>query len=348
MNFPSQRLAKMMKDAKTSLLLFLFTRYLLDVVRGDLLGVAVDELDAHLLGKAELDLLAVGLAKGGRALLNGLGGVHDLGLSNTLLLGDDLAADTRELNGLVHAGLGGLGVADADIDIDGVDLGHVVGSLLGNLLAVLVAVRVVAMTVAGLADSDHLDVSLLLESNLDSLGSGILVLLVIGVAADLVVDGLNGLSADGAGRFVAVFSIDDLLDGKVDVLAGGLEGGRADLGGLSHFLDGAVVPGLLIAVMGLVVRGGGVVVRRLGVVRLGLVVRGLRLVVSGLGRVVRRLGGLVVVVDGLIVAVSLAMLVAVRGTVMGEGGERAGIGPGSGQLEEGNDGNESLNIDIRI
>ena len=214
------------------------------------LCVAVDELLADLLGQRELDLLALGLAQRGGALLHGLGGVLDLGLGHALPLSQDLAGDAREGDGLVHAGLDRLGVADAHVDVPGGDGGHVVGGLLLDLLAVLVAVLLVAVAVAGLADGHHLRVALLLEGDLDGLGGGVLILLVVAVAAHLVVDHLGALRADGAGHVVAVLPVDDALDGEVDAGALGLEGGRADLGDLSDVLDAAVVLGLFVATVG--------------------------------------------------------------------------------------------------
>ena len=157
------------------------------------LSVAVDELLADLLGEGELNLLALGRSQGGDALLHGLGGLLHLWLGNTLLLNEDLTADAGEGDGLVDAGLDGLGVADADLDLTGSDNGDVVGSLLFDLLAVLVAILLVTMTIAGLADSHHLGVALLLEADLHGLGGGILVLLVVAVAADLIVDHLGAL-----------------------------------------------------------------------------------------------------------------------------------------------------------
>ena len=313
---------------------------------GHLLGVAVDQLNTDLLGELELNLLAVGLGELGHTLLDGLGVILNLGLSNALLLGDDLARDSGKGDGLVDAGLDGLGVTDTDIDIDRGDNGDIVGSLLGDLLAVLVSISMVSMAIAGLADSHHLDISLLLEGNLNGLGSGVLVLLVVVVAADLIVDGLNGLSADSAGNIVAVLSINNPLDGQLNILTDGLESGGADLSLLGDVLDSAVVTGLLIAIMGLVVGGGRVVVGRGGVVGSGLV-GGLSGLVGGLSGLVGRLSGLVgglglaVVVDGLL-GMAVAVAVAIGLAVVGEGGVGAGAGLGHSEGEEGGEGNEGL------
>ena len=261
-----------------------------------LLGIAVDKLDTDLLGESELDVLALGLTQLGGALLNRDGGLLDLGLDNTLLLGHNLAGEAGKSDGLVGAGLDGLGVADADRDILGGDNRDIVLGLLGNLLAVLVAIRVVAMAIAGLADSHHLDVGLPLESDLNGLGLGILVLLAVVVDADLVVHSLSGLGAHSAGNLVTVFTLNNLLDGKVNIFARGLESGSAHLSLLSHVLNRAVVLGLLIAIRRLVVRGVRGLVRGLVSRLVGLVGR-LRLV-----RLVSRLGGLVGLVRGVRVA----------------------------------------------
>ena len=258
------------------------------------LSVAVHNLLAHLLGEGELNPLALGLAKLGGALLQGLGGLLNLRLVNTLLLGLGLAAQTGDGDGLVHTGLAGIRVANTDRHIHGGHNRHIVGGLLGHLLAVLVAVGLVTVAVVGLADSHHLGVGLLPEGHLNSLGSGILVLLLIVVGAHLIVDRLLRLSARGGRSLIAVLAKHNLLDGDLHGLTGGLHRGGAHLGNLGHILNRAVVLGLLVAT----------------VVGLGLVVGGLGLVAAVPGLVVA--GGL-----GVVAAVGRGRLVAVRGTVSG-------------------------------
>ena len=158
-----------------------------------ILSIAVDELLADLFGQGELNLLALGLAQAGNTLLHRLGGLLHLGLGDTLLLNLDLTADAGEGDGLVDTGLDGLRVTNTNLDITGRDNRDIVRSFLLDFLAVLVAILLVTVTIAWLADSDHLGVTLLLETDLHSLGSGILVLLVIAVAADLIVDHLGAL-----------------------------------------------------------------------------------------------------------------------------------------------------------
>ena len=230
-------------------------------------GVAVDELNADLLGQGQLDLLAVWSGKLSDALLDGFGGVLDLWDGDALVLSDVFAADAGQQDGFVDAGLDGLGVSDGDVNVDGGNDGHVVLGLLGDFVAVVVAVGSVSVA-GGLADGHHLDVVLLLEGHLDGLGGGGFLLLLVAVRADLILDFFDGLGADGPGHVVAEFLVHDLLDGQVHVLADGLKGWGAHFGDLGHVLNGAVVLGLLVAavVWGGLVVGWGVAVSRGGLV----------------------------------------------------------------------------------
>jgi len=224
-------------------------------------GISVDQLDADLLGQGQLNLLASRGIQLSHALLDGLDGILNLGHGDALVLCEVGAADTGKGNGLVDAGLDWLGVGDSHININGGDDGHIVLGSLGDLVAVVVSVAAMSITVMAissgwLADSDHLNILLLLEGDLNSLGSGGLLLLLVAVGANLIGDLFNGLSADSPGDIIAELLVDDLLDGKVNIGADLLEGWHADLGNLSHILDGAVVLGLLIAVAAI---GWGVV-----------------------------------------------------------------------------------------
>lgn len=148
-----------------------------------LMSVSVDKFDTDLLGEGELDLLAGGGSQLGLAFGDGLGGIFNLRDDDGLLFGKIFAGDTGKGDGLVDASLDGFGVGNGDIDIDGGDNGDVVSGFLGNFLAVVVSVsRVsVSVSVSGLADGDHLDIGLLLEGNLNSLGSGSFFLLLVRV-----------------------------------------------------------------------------------------------------------------------------------------------------------------------
>jgi hypothetical protein len=224
-----------------------------------LMGISVDQLNADLFGEGELDILASGGSQLGDALLDGLNGVLNLGNGDALVLSEILTADTGKRDGLVDTGLDGLGVGNGHINIDRGDDGNIVGSLLGNLLAVVVSIRSISVSLlSGLADSDHLDIVFFLEADLNSLGGGSLLLALVRVRADLVVDQLNGLSADGTGDIIAELNIDNALDGQVNILTDGLEGRCADLSDLSHILDSAVVLGFFITIgWGRVAIGGG-------------------------------------------------------------------------------------------
>merc|ERR1719201_599544 len=185
----------------------------------------------------------------GDALLLQLDVVHDLGHGDALLLGEVLARDPDQVDGLLDALLDGLGEGNLDVlDVLSND-GDVVASLLGDLLAVVVAVLVVSVAGGGLADGDHLGVALPGEGDGDGLGGGGDNLLAVGVDTDLVVNNLNTLTAHGAGHRVALLDINDLLGGDLDGLADGLEGRGADLGGLNNINNAAVVLGGMVGVV---------------------------------------------------------------------------------------------------
>merc|ERR1740129_1519060 len=207
------------------------------------LGVSVVDLLAHLLGQGELDSLAGGGGQLGDALLLQLDVVHDLGHGDALLLGEVLARDPDQVDGLLDALLDGLGEGNLDVLDVLSDDGDVVASLLGDLLAVVVAVLVVSVAGGGLADGDHLGVALPGEGDCDGLGGGGNNLLAVGVDTDLVVNNLNTLTAHGAGHRVALLDINDLLGGNLNGLADGLKGRGADLGGLNNIDNAAVVLG---------------------------------------------------------------------------------------------------------
>merc|ERR1719384_2969127 len=222
---------------------------------------SVVDLLADLLGEGELDS---GAGRGGDnsdALLDNSDSLLDLGDGDASLGDNILAGDDGQVNGLVDANLLGLGVGDSDGGLNGGDDGDIVASLLGDLLAVVVAVAVISISGSGLAHSHHLDIALLVEADLDGLGVGLLGLLGVLVDTDLVVDDLGGLGTDGGGHGVAHLHINDLLDRQLHIGALSGKGGCADLSGLNHINNAAVVLGGLIGVVGGrgVVGGGGVV-----------------------------------------------------------------------------------------
>ncbi len=234
---------------------------------GGISSISVNDLNTDLLGEGQLNGLAGGGSQLGDALLEGLGDILNLGDGDALLLGQILAGDSGEGNGLVDTGLDGLGVDNLNGGLNRGDDGNVVASLLGDLLAVVVAVAAISVAVvgSGLAHGDHLGDALLLEGNLNGLGGGGLRLGLVGVGTDLVVNLLDGLSADGSGDGVALLLVDDGLSHQLDGVAHGLESGGAHLSGLNNILDGAVVLGVLITVGGGLVVGGGMAVGRGGV-----------------------------------------------------------------------------------
>ena len=241
------------------------------------LSVSVVDLLAHLLGQGELDGLAGGSSQLGDALLEGLRNVFNLRDGDALLLGEVLARDPGQRDGLVDTGLDGLGVDDIHGRLNNSDDGHVVASLLSDLLAVVVAVAVsVAISMRSrLAHGHHLGLTHLLKGHLDGLGGGPFSLGLVGVGADFVVDLLSALGTDGADNGVALLDILDGLAAQFDGIADGLKSGGADLGSLDDVEHGAVVLRVFVPVVdGVVVCGGRLVVRWLRVVvrrRLGCV-----------------------------------------------------------------------------
>ena len=233
------------------------------------LSVSVVDLLAHLLGQGQLNGLAGGSGQLGDALLEGLGDLLNLGDGDALLLGEVLARDPGQGDGLVHTGLDGLGVDDIHWRLNNSDNWHIVASLLANLFAVVVAVAVPITISMGswLADGHHLSLTLFLKRHLNCLSSGAFGLGLVGVGADLVVDLLGALGADGADHSVALLNILDALPAQLDGIADGLKGGGADLGSLDDIEHGAVVLGVLIPVVDcVVVRWGRLVVGWRGVV----------------------------------------------------------------------------------
>ena len=231
------------------------------------LGESIDNLNADLLGEGQLDGLT---GRGGQlsdALLKGLGHILNLGDGDALLLGQVFARDSGQGDGLVDAGLDWLGVGDLNGGLDNGDNGNVVACLLGDLLAVIVAVASISVSVGGwLAHGDHLGDALLLEGNFNSLCGGGLRLGLIGVGADLIVNLLDGLSADGSCDGVALLTVDDSLADQLNRAADSLESGGAHFGGLNDILDCAVVLGVFV--------GGGMVVGGCGVISRGGMVSG--------------------------------------------------------------------------
>jgi len=199
-------------------------------------GVPVVDLLAHLLRQGQLDSLAGWSRQLGDALLEGLGYIFDFRDGDALLLGEVLARDPGQRDGLVHTGLDGLRVDDIHGRFNHSDNGDVVASLLSNLLAVVVAVAVpVAISMRSrLADSHHLGLTHLLKGHLHSLGGGALSLGLVGVGADLVVNLLSALGTDGAGNGVALLDILDALAAQLNGSADSIKGRGAHISNLNN------------------------------------------------------------------------------------------------------------------
>jgi len=198
------------------------------------LSISVVDLLANLLGESELNILASRSSKLGDALLGSLSGIFNLWDSDALLLSEVLTADSWERDWLVDTGLDWLRVGNLNSWLNNGDNRDVVASLLGNLLAVVVSVAVVSVSWGWLADGNHLGVTLLVEGDLNSLGSCGFSLLLVRVGADLVVDLLDALGTDSTGDWVALFYINNDLDGKLNWVADSFESRGANFGSFDN------------------------------------------------------------------------------------------------------------------
>merc|ERR1740128_472640 len=178
------------------------------------LSISVVDLLADLLGEGELNSLASRGSKLGDALLGS----------------EILTADSWEGDWLVDTGLDWLRVGNLNCGLNRGNNGDIVASLLGNLFAVVVSVAVVSVSWGWLADGDHLGVALLDKGNLNSLGSGGFGLLLVRVGADFIVNLLNALGTDGTGNWVALFYVNNDLDGKLNWVADSLKSWGANFG----------------------------------------------------------------------------------------------------------------------
>ena len=142
------------------------------LVLGGVLSMTVDKLNTDLLGEGKFNSLAGRGIKTSHTLLNGLGDILNLGDGDALLLGEVLAADSGEADGLVHTGLDGLGVDNLNLGLDRGDNGNIVASLLGDLVAEVVTVTMTVSVLGRLADGNHLGLAFLLEADLNGLGGG--------------------------------------------------------------------------------------------------------------------------------------------------------------------------------
>merc|ERR1719220_1945742 len=198
-------------------------------------------LPAGLGVKGEGDLLAAGLSDDDLLLVNGVGGVDELGNVEALVLNLVLALDLSDGDVLGDAHLLGGRVGKTALDGKGSsDKGDLVGLGLVLLVAHLVfaMVGVGSITVGRGLDSTGSDLhglGLLVVGDLGGLAVSDDVLPLVDVGADLPLDNGVGLLADGEDTVEAVVVVDHLLHRQGDRghLLG--KGGNAHLG-----VDGCV------------------------------------------------------------------------------------------------------------
>ena len=193
-------------------------------------------LPASLGVKGEGDLLAAGLSDDDLLLVNGVGGVDELGNVEALVLNLVLALDLGDGDILGDTDLLGGGVGKAALDGErGSDKGDLVGLGLVLLVAhlVLTVVGVSSVSVGRGQDSAGSDLhglGLLVVGDLGGLAVSDDVLPLVDVGADLPLDNGVGLLTDGEDTVEAVVVVDHLLHRQGDRghLLG--KGGNAHLG----------------------------------------------------------------------------------------------------------------------
>ena len=195
---------------------------------------SVVDLLADLLGEGKLHSGAGGGGDNGDALLNNSDVLFDFGDGNAGLRNNIGAGDDGEVDGLVDTLLDWLGVGNGDGGLGGGDHGGVVASLLGDLLAVVVTVAVVSVSRGWLADGHHLGVADPLEGDLDSLGGGLLTLLLVVVDADLVIDSEERLCTNCPTDWVTLLSLHNDLHAHLGRGADSLESWSANLSSLNY------------------------------------------------------------------------------------------------------------------
>merc|ERR1712045_721606 len=191
--------------------------------------------------KGESDLLAAGLPDDDLLLVNGVGGIDELGNVEALVLNLVLALDLSDGDVLGDADLLGGRVGKAALDSEGSsDKGNLVGLGLVLLMAdlVLTMVGVGSIAVGRGLDSTSGDLHglrLLIIGDLGGLAVSDNIFPLVNIGADLPLDNSVGLLADGEDTVEAVVVVNNLLDRQGDRghLLG--KGGHADLS-----IDGGV------------------------------------------------------------------------------------------------------------
>merc|ERR1712055_929795 len=125
----------------------------------------------------------------------------------------------------------------------------IVASLLGDLLTIVVSISLVSITRLGLADSDHLYITHLLECHLHSLGSCSLSLRLVGVATDFIVNLLSTLSTDSSCHSVTLLHILDTLTGQLNGVTASFKVGSTNLSSFIHIKHRTVVLGLFVSMV---------------------------------------------------------------------------------------------------
>jgi len=223
------------------------------LVFGCLVGKTVNNLNTDLFGKGQLDSLAGGGSQCSQTLLKSFRIILNLWDSDTFLFREVFTADSWEGDWFVYAGFDWLGVGDSNLGLNNSYYRDIVTSLLSDLLAEVFSISVsMTISVLGwLAHSYHLGFTLLVERNLNSLGSGYFTLWLVRVAADLVVDFLRAFSTDCTGNSVTLFSVNYSLNSKFYRSTFCFQSRGAHLSQLNHILNSAVVFGVFIAIAGL-------------------------------------------------------------------------------------------------
>jgi len=192
-------------------------------------------LPAGLGVEGEGDLLAAGLSDDDLLLVNGVGGIDELGNVEALVLNLVLALDLSDGDVLGDADLLGGRVGKAALDSEGSsDKGNLVGLGLVLLMAdlVLTMVGVGSVAVGRGLDSTSGDLHglrLLVIGDLGGLAVSDNIFPLVDIGADLPLDNSVGLLADGEDTVEAVVVVNNLLDRQGDRghLLG--KGGHADL-----------------------------------------------------------------------------------------------------------------------
>jgi len=176
----------------------------------DILSIAIVELLADLLGEGQVNVLAGGCSQLCDTLLLSIFALLNLRDYDALLGGEVLTADSDQVNGLLNTGLDGLRESNLYWGFNRCDNWDIVASLLGNLLAIVVTIAVVSISWGGLANCNHLGVTLLLKGDLNCLSRCINNLLLVRVDTDLIGNNFYRFTANGPGDRVALLPVNDL------------------------------------------------------------------------------------------------------------------------------------------